>query len=355
MHDDAQAARRRRRTRWAFAGAAVLLLAGAVAVYAAQQVPYYSLSPGSLYPTTDLVLVEEVEPDDPTGEVLFTTVSVNKLTRFERWLAEQDGDVDILAEEIVAGDRTPDENRAFNQRLMADSKQTAIAVALEQLGEDVVLTGTGAGVGQVVPDVPAAEVIEAGDTIIEAGGEPIALADDLVAVIEDHEPGDVLSLVVEDLAGETREVDAELVERDEDPGEPMLGVSIETRDRGIELPFLIDIDTGSVGGPSAGLAMALAVLDVLTPGELTGGHRVATTGTIDLAGQVGAVGGVKQKTISARDDGVELFLVPAAEADEAREHAGDMRVVGVEVLEDALVALVELGGEPLPDALDRAP
>ena len=57
----------------------------------------------------------------------------------------------------------------------------------------------------------------------------------------------------------------------------------------------VAVDTAGIGGPSAGLAMTLAILDDLTPGDLTGGKRVAVTGTIDPSGNVGEIGGIEQK------------------------------------------------------------
>jgi PDZ domain-containing protein len=100
-----------------------------------------------------------------------------------------------------------------------------------------------------------------------------------------------------------------------------------------------------VGGPSAGLAFSLGVIDVLTPGELTGGERVAVTGTIDGNGDVGPVGGVAQKTAVVVDEGYDVFLVPRSEVEVARRRAGDhVRVVGVDTLREALDALESLGG-----------
>ncbi|MDP6867071.1 MAG: S16 family serine protease, partial [Acidimicrobiales bacterium] len=104
------------------------------------------------------------------------------------------------------------------------------------------------------------------------------------------------------------------------------------------------VNTGRVGGNSAGLALALSILDLVTPGELTGGLRVASTGTIDIDGNVGPIGGIVQKVVAARDGGMDLFLVPAQEAGEARQHAGTMTVEGVATLEEALEALARHGG-----------
>jgi len=93
--------------------------------------------------------------------------------------------------------------------------------------------------------------------------------------------------------------------------------------------------------------LTLSVLDLVTPGELTGGFQVATTGTISLSGAVGPIGGIEQKTVAARKAGVDLFLVPMSELAAAQRQAGDLNVVGVATLDEALVALAALGGNAL--------
>ena len=113
-------------------------------------------------------------------------------------------------------------------------------------------------------------------------------------------------------------------------------------------PFSVAIDTRSIGGPSAGLAMTIALLERLSPGELTGRQKVVVTGTIEGDETVGEVGGVKQKTLAVRAAGAKLFIVPKSEVALARPHAGTMRVVGVKNLDEALAALRQLGGDPLP-------
>jgi PDZ domain-containing protein len=119
----------------------------------------------------------------------------------------------------------------------------------------------------------------------------------------------------------------------------------EDRITSFEFPIDVTIDSGNVGGPSAGLAFTLAVLDVLTPGEITGGHRVAATGTMALDGTVGPVGGAAQKAVTVRDAGYEVFLVPSDELEEVRATVGDdLRVIAVDTLAEALDALDSLGG-----------
>jgi PDZ domain-containing protein len=129
-----------------------------------------------------------------------------------------------------------------------------------------------------------------------------------------------------------------------DPSKGFLGVSTFTRDLSFNFPVQVSIDSGRVGGPSAGLAFTLGILDVMTPGSLTGGLRISSTGTMSLDGSVGPVGGVHQKVMASRRAGIDLMFVPASEIEEARRFAGDLRVEPVETLDQALEILTTLGG-----------
>lgn len=232
---------------------------------------------------------------------------------------------------------------------MSDSKSTAIRVALERLGYDVARE-TGVIVTSFVPDFPAEEVLELGDVIIAADGEPVSNNTDLGEILAALTPGDEITLTLVPLEGGPERAESfVLAAKEEDPTAPFMGVSIQTR-VDIELPFPVDIDSGDVGGPSAGLAFSLGVLDLLTPGDLTGGVPVAATGTIDATGAIGPVGGVAQKTAAVRRAGITLFIVPAtlsqAEMDGALEQAGDaVRIVPVATLDEALQVLADAGGE----------
>ncbi|MFJ4266638.1 PDZ domain-containing protein [Paenarthrobacter nicotinovorans] len=109
-------------------------------------------------------------------------------------------------------------------------------------------------------------------------------------------------------------------------------------------PFDVSISLDNVGGPSAGMMFALGIVDNLTPGDLTGGKHVAGTGTITADGAVGAIGGIAQKMIGARQHGATMFLAPAANCSDVAGHVPDgLQVVKVETLADATAAVERLG------------
>ena len=228
---------------------------------------------------------------------------------------------------------------------MDNSKQTAEVVALRQLGYDIEATGTGAVVFEVVEGSAAEEVLQAGDVIVAIDGEPVGIADELVELLGAHEPGDEVVLSVEQEDAEPNDVAVTLGSNPDDETSPFLGVSAGTRNVEFELPFEVSIDSGEVGGPSAGLAFTLAIIDVLTPGSLTGGQDVAVTGEIRLDGTVGPIGAIKQKVETVKRAGARLFLVPRPEYEEALEYADELEVVAVDDVEDALEALESVGGD----------
>ncbi|MFA5566531.1 MAG: S16 family serine protease [Acidimicrobiia bacterium] len=355
-------------------GAAVVLV---VLVVASQvvRVPYFAFSPGTMRPTVPLVAIDGATVYEPEGSFMLSTISISRqrLTLWGALVGWLDPEVTVMKEEVVLGDNDPDENRRLNLAMMDVSKELATYVALERLGYEVGFTGTGAVVASVSEHTPADGVLELGDTIVEVNGTPILVAADLVEAIAALSPGDEVDLLVEHFdpsATEARGAEGSGIDehdansqdrrvkrvtlgaREDDDTVAFLGVSLQTRDAHFVFPIDVDIETGSVGGPSAGLSFTLTILDLLTPGELTGGQQVAVTGTIDRDGTVGPIGGVEQKAATARHEGVAVFLVPdslgEAELAAARRQAGDkVQIIEVGTLDEALAALESIGGDPL--------
>ncbi len=335
--------------RWIVLLVAMVLLVSVVIGAALIQIPYVSLRPGTVRPVTEQVLVEGAPSYPPEESIAYTTVSVGATTLLEAFVGWLDDDVDVLPEEAVRGDRSEEENRRYNFQLMDTSKLTAITVALEHLGHDVDVRTSGVIVRSIADGTPAADALQEDDVVVAVDGEAVDTPGEVGDLLQPGGPGAAHTLTVERPAGTATRVDVDVttVPAQDDPERAIVGISgLEDRFVDFELPVDVTIDSGNVGGPSAGLAFTLAVLDVLTPGELTGGRRVAVTGTMSLDGTVGPVGGGAQKAIAVRDQGYEAFLVPSDELEQVREAVGDdVEVIAVDTLVDALEALDELGGD----------
>jgi PDZ domain-containing protein len=223
---------------------------------------------------------------------------------------------------------------------MARSQSVAAAVALRELGYDVKANPTGALVADILTDAPAAGKLQPTDVLVSVDGRPITTPDQLRTQLRRRNPGEVVSLGV-------RRGSSQVLERvktaasPDDPRRPVLGILVEQAAE-IDLPLDVKIDAGNVGGPSAGLAFALDLMEELGR-DVDKGRRVAVTGALELDGRVTPVGGLRQKTIGARRTGVDAFIVPAGEnAEEARRYAGDLRIIPVRTFQQALRALATL-------------
>jgi PDZ domain-containing protein len=339
--------RRRSRRLWLAAAMTGLLVSTLVGA-AVLPVPYVALRPGSVRPVTEQVLVEGAPSYPPEASIGYTTVRVGGTSLLEALVGWLDDDVDVVPEEVIRGGRSADENRRFNAQLMDTSKLVAISVALEHLGQPVTIRTSGAVVRQIAPGSPAEAALQLDDVVVAVDGQPVDAPDEIGALLQAGGPGAAHTLTVERPPGGTTTVDVPIstVPAPDDPQRAIIGIAPEDRIVDVDLPIDVTIDSGTVGGPSAGLAFALAVLDVLTPGELTGGHRVAVTGTISLDGTVGPVGGAAQKAVTVRNAGYEVFLVPPDELADVQAAVGDdLRVIGVGTLAEALDALDSLGGD----------
>jgi len=233
---------------------------------------------------------------------------------------------------------------------MVQATTDAPVAALRRLGYEVRSTYHGSRVFIVQAGSPAARAgLHCGDVIVAVDGHPTLTSTALVKAIEGRSPGSVVTLTVERTVSGGHQVEQRLsVTLGKRPGDPkagFLGIATEALPT-YHLPFAVGIDVGDIGGPSDGLALTLGILDSLTGGQLTGGHVVAVTGTIGPHGDVGPVGGVKQKTVAVERAGATVFLVPASEVGTARSEADRrLRVEGVDTLDQALADLKALGGK----------
>lgn len=335
----------RARPRWPRWPVAILVVLLLVVATSSISLPYYAVAPGSARQVNDVIRVPKDRAFPPRGEILMATVSVRRVRAVDAVAGWLDSDTDVVPEEQILGSTPRKQYSRQNRELMDDSKQTASVVALRQLGFPVNEHGTGALVSAVERGSPADGRLAPGEVIVSVDGRSTPLASQAVDAIRARKPGETARLEVKAPAGASRVEHVVLASNPNREG-GFLGVLVRTKDQRFDFPFDVKIESGDVGGPSAGLAYTLGVLDSVTAGELTGGKKVAVTGTIELDGKVGNVGGVAQKTAAVRAADADYFLVPPDEFGEATAHAGgDLKVVKVSSLSEAIGALAGLGGD----------
>ncbi|MCA1683630.1 MAG: PDZ domain-containing protein [Actinobacteria bacterium] len=338
--------RSRRRPLSVAAVAVVSALVSAAVAALFIRIPYDSVAPGSANRVDDLISITGHEAYPPKGRLLFTTVSVReRINLWEAFAGWLDSDVDVVSEEDIRGPVPPDEYHQLNVEAMADSKTSAEAIVLGHMGYTDI--GAGAEVVSIEPALPVASVLKPKDLIVGADGKPVKGPTDVIDVIRSHKPGDPVTLSI--VRGDAPPVDVSTTLGAGENGQALLGVRLSTR---IKAPFGIAIDSGNIEGPSAGVAYSLALLDQLTPGELTGGAVVAATGELASDGTVGPIGGITQKVAAVKREGATVFLVPKVNYTEAEARAGsELEVIPVATFDDALRALAKLPGSNAGDFL----
>ncbi len=342
---------------------AAVVPASLIAETAADEPAAYARVPAEAQPVAERLSFDAVERYPADGEFLFVTVREPEITVLDWFIGNRYDEVVLLSRDDKFGVQTPQQQRQINVQMMRTAKETAEYVALEYLGYPVEIVPGDVIVRQMVclevsDDgtvcelfAPSDEVLDPGDKLITADGTDLETLDDLSAVLRRHEPGDVITIEFDRPGEGTQSGEVELIASDDGTERTIIGfVPFDTAQT--ELPFAIDIDSGAIGGPSAGLAFTLTLIDELTSGEVTGGLDVAVTGTINIDGTVGAIGGLVQKTSAVKQLGAKVFLVPADQGDEqlaqARAVAGDdLEVIAVATLDEALEALAERGGNGL--------
>ena len=300
---------------------------------------HYLVLPDRARPTDPLVSVpgeERRAADD--GGVYMVDVRIGRANLFERLFPGVREGADLVPERVINPEGVSDtQRRRSSLNEMSRSQLIAITVALRQLGREVDIEGIGAEVVLVQPDAPADGELEVGDVIVAAQGEEVTSTSDLQRAMSDLAPGDEASLTVQ--RGEDEQVDVTLPTRasDQDPERAVVGVQVQDAED-FRFPLDIEIDAGSIGGPSAGLAFALDIVDELGE-DVDGGRTVVATGELTLEGDVLPIGGIKQKVIGARRAGADVFLVPDRNAADARAAADGLEIVAVSDFAEALSAL----------------
>lgn len=361
-----------RRARWPTVVAVVVLVVAVLAAVASRiTLAEYAMTPGDAQPVVPLIHVPPGKGSPVHGRLLLTDVYLTQLTLLNYLSYRLNDDAQIVpADEVVEPGTSAGELVAQGYLEMAQAKADAKAAAFLRLGYRVPERDAGTLIFGVETGSPASTILTVGDVVTAVDGAPTPGVCQFVAALHGLQPGQRARLAVEPVSISadgsvtngrpvTRSVrlgrrPAGLPASSGCPGvtgasRAYLGASVETQ-QDYTYPFPVSIDTADIGGPSAGLAMTLGLIDRLYGGDLTGGKVVAATGTMDAQGDVGEVGGVAEKTVAVERAGARVFLVPPG-ADFAAAESKDvpsLRVYAVTSLSQALSILRGLGGEVPP-------
>jgi PDZ domain-containing protein len=328
-------------------GLLVLLLVGLIA--ALVQVPLVALGPGPTYNTLGeeggkAVVTVTGRPVYPTtGHLQMTTVGVtDDLRALSALKALVDPHEELVPRSaLYPPNKTNEQVKKENTAQFDQSENNAEIAALTYLKQPVKVV-----VGPVTAGAPAAGVLKEGDQLLTVKGADVTSPEQVRQILTTTRPGDDVAIRYQRATAPAMDATVKVGSRPDGP-QGFLGISPEGRPMD---PNQIVISLGDVGGPSAGLLFALAVIDKITPDDLAGGRFIAGTGEIYPTGDVGPIGGIRLKMLGARKDGATDFLVPAANCAEAAANTPDgLHLIKVATLADAVAALKAMKqGQPVP-------
>jgi len=320
----------------------------AVGALVAVPAPYVIRSPGptkdvlGMVNSADLIQISNAKTYPTTGQLRLTTVGVaggpgfdvNFAQVLRGWLDPKRAVAPV--ETVFPPDVTSEEVATENQAQMVSSQENAAYAALTELGYKVPTT---LSVGFLLDDSPATGLIAENDVLTSLNGSAVDSYDSLLESLKNIAPGTEVTVgFTRD--GKDKTVKFATLPNDDNSGS-RLGIALNPQ---FDFPFDVDITIPNIGGPSAGMMLALGIMDKLTPEDETGGQIIAGTGTMDTLGQVGAIGGIQQKLWGAQRDGARYFLAPESNCDEVIGHIpSGLRVVAVDTLEDAWNAVQAIG------------
>lgn len=304
---------------------------------------YIVVAPGVTVKLEDIVTVENGSKENK-GSFFLTTVSSRALNLPLLIYAAYDPYVNVQKREnVIPPGWDYREYLEYMQQWMKESQKIAEVVALRKAGFAPKIHGEGAEIVGFMEESLAKDELKPGDIIKKVNGTAVTIAEEVINKVISCGIGQTVELEIQ-RGEETIVKRVPTIESPTEEGKAVIGVYITTVNWKPELPIEITIDTGEIGGPSAGSMFAMEILNQLSDEDLTKGHKIAGTGTINLNEEIGKIGGVEQKVAAAHRDGAEIFFTPEENAQDAMKAARslDIKVVPVKKLDDIINYLKNL-------------
>lgn len=311
--------------------AAVLVTAFAILWYT--PTPYYITAPGAAIDTARLVKAQG--GTQRPGHLLMLVLNTSQANLLNYLYAKVDHRAILENEKEYLGD-IPDYAKylEMTRRMMADSQETAKALAEQRVGLGKGVVPQGVQVTDLSTGSPSQGILQKEDVIVAMGGKPVKSLAELQSFMAGVKPGTPLALRIQ-RGGKELEVTVTTGEDPQTKGRAVLGI-FPKDNLSFDIPVPVAISSGNITGPSAGLMFTLQLIDQLTPGGLTGNLKVAGTGTIEADASVGNIGGVQQKVFTAEAAGAKFMFVPRGNYADALKVATRLELIPVDTLDDAL-------------------
>ena len=328
----------------------------------------FALIPAAAEPVEPRLEIKGTPTYPSSHDFLFVTIREPAITVFDWLFARHNPAASVITHEGKFGNQSEQQLLQSGQRQMTGAKDRATYVALKEAGFDVTRQEGPAVVDYMIclkpnadntkclQPVPADALLDPFDQIDAVNGTPVKVVSDLGPILAKVKPGDEVTIDFTRNGKKMSGRAATITAPDEKTPRTIIGFApVDTTTVKLPPGFDVQFNTGDIGGPSAGTAFTLTLIDQVTKGNLMGPQNVAVTGEMDIDGNVGAIGGLSAKASAVMQMGVKYFLVPAGQPKDgfdsiaaAQKVVGDkVKLIPIATIDDALAELRTLGGDPL--------
>ena len=303
------------------------------------ELPYKIYAPGGMVDLSERVSVEEGQEYDGTLGMAYVSMVKGSIPYLLLSYVIPDWDI-VPESELKYDNETMEEKIEADKISTEQSIDSAIIAAYRLAGKEIEIESENVHITYI--DEQANTDLEILDVVKSVNGVEVKSTEELKSLIQNYEAGEEVKFLVE-RNGEEKECHATLYDSEDGV---KVGVALTVTYNYQEEPEASITMKQSESGPSGGLMMSLAIYNSLVDEDITKGKTVVGTGTIDIDGNVGAIGGVKYKLIGAVKNKADVFLVPKDNYEEAievkNEKGYDITILAVDTLSDAIESLESL-------------
>jgi PDZ domain-containing protein len=306
--------------------------------------PYFLVIPGQAINLSEKITVENGEKD-AKGQFLLTSTAIIKANLLLYIYGFFDPSIDLKNrdDEILFNMEQKDYINIM-EKLMQESQMISKIVALRKAGYSPEISGRGILINGILDNSPVKNKLLPGDVIIKIDEQPVYTLEDLSKIVRSYNSSQIVRITfLRDNSSYSTSIPLiELPYTDDKTKRIGIGVYADTKDLQCRFPIKIEINLEKIKGPSAGLMIALEVLNQLTENDLSSGLFIAGTGNLSIDGRITEVDGIKQKIISAKKQKADVFLVPQKNYLEALKFGHGIKIIPVDDFDDTIMKLIKL-------------
>ena len=306
--------------------------------------PYFLVIPGQAINLSENITVEN-GGKDAKGQFILTSTAIIKANLLLYIYSFFDPNIDLKnrGDEILLSMDQKDYIDIMD-KLMQESQMVSKIVALRKAGYSPEISGRGILVNGILDNSPAKNKLLPGDVIIKINEQLTHTLEEFSKIVRSYAPSQIVRITFlrNNSTYSTLIPLIELPNTDGKTGRIGIGIYADTKDLQCRFPLKIEVNLDKIRGPSAGLMIALEILNQLTENDLSSSLLIAGTGSLSIGGRIKEVDGIKQKIISAKKQKVDVFLVPQKNYLEALKFSHGIRIIPVDDFDDIIMKLIKL-------------